>query len=61
VPAAGEHVDFQLNPSANLDADASTSDDTGPNAGADGECTIVFSSSTTGLATEPQGSLLTNE
>jgi len=51
-PAGGEHVDFTLddvNGAAHVvDEAASTCDDAGPNTDATGQCTIVFTSPTTG-------------
>jgi len=56
VPAAGEHVDFTLTnsngASAALNAGSSTCDDAGANTNANGQCTIVFTSNTTGTVTE---------
>src|SRR5207237_5466771 len=54
-PAAGEHVDVALSnldgASFALDAAASTCDDAGANTDANGQCTIVFTSSTAGTVT----------
>jgi hypothetical protein len=51
-PSEGQHVDFTLDDSNGathqLDANASTCDDAGPNTDAMGQCTIVFTSPTTG-------------
>jgi hypothetical protein len=55
VPAAGEHVAFTLTDSDGashiLDAGSSTCDDAGPNTDTSGECTIVFTSNSTGQVT----------
>ncbi len=63
VPAAGEHVDFTLTDSnggaATLNAAASTCDNAGPNTNAQGQCTIVFSSPTSGKVTGHASATLT--
>jgi hypothetical protein len=55
VAAAGEHVDFTLTNSNGaisvLDPAASTCDNAGPNTNAAGQCTIVFTSNSTGTVT----------
>ena len=62
-PAAGEHVDFSLADSngANsiLDAGSSTCDDAGANTDANGRCTIVFTSNSTGKVTGHASSTVT--
>ena len=55
VPAAGEHVDFTLTNSNGaasvLNAASSTCDNAGANTNASGQCTIVFTSNSTGVVT----------
>jgi len=55
VAASGEHVDFILTDdhgaNAVLNAATSTCDNGGPNTDSSGQCTIVFTSSTTGTVT----------
>jgi hypothetical protein len=62
VPAAGEHVNFTLTSSngaaAVVDNAASTCDDAGPNTNANGQCTIVFNSTSPGKVTGHASSTL---
>jgi len=63
VAAANEHVDFTLTDSlgatSTLNALASTCDDAGQNTDANGKCTIVFTSNSTGKVTGHASSTLT--
>jgi hypothetical protein len=61
-PAAGEHIGYQLIDSngavAVLDSAASSCDDAGGNTDANGQCTIVFTSASTGRVTGHAASVL---